>query len=82
MTEKLDGKPNVKHIANWWDFDFKKSYQIVEGLRKRIFKATREGNMKKVRSLQKLMLRSTANIVISVRRATQINKGKTTAGIV
>lgn len=81
MTEKLDGQPNVKHIASWWDFDIKKSYQIVEGLRKRIFRATDEGNMKKVRSLQRLMLRSTANIFISVRRATQINKGKATAGI-
>ena len=81
MTEKLDGQPNVKHIASWWDFDLKKSYQIVEGLRKRIFRATLEDNMKKVRSLQRLMLRSTANIFISVRRATQINKGKATAGI-
>jgi RNA-directed DNA polymerase len=81
MTEKLDGQPNVKHIASWWDFDIKKSYQIVEGLRKRIFRATLEDNIKKVRSLQRLMLRSTANIFISVRRATQINKGKATAGI-
>ena len=81
MSEKLDGQPNVKHIMNWWDFDIKKSYQIVERLRKRIFRATRNDDMKKVRSLQKLMLRSTANIFIDLRRVTQINKGKVTAGI-
>lgn len=37
--------------------------------------------MKKVRSLQKLMLRSYSNTLVSVRRVTQINAGKKTAGV-
>lgn len=87
MTEKLDGiessdfKTNVKQRTRWWDYDVKSAYRMVERLRKRIFKATRKGDMKKVRSLQKLILRSKANRIISVRRATQINKGKNTAGV-
>lgn len=55
--------------------------QIVEQLRKRIFRATCEKNMKKVRGLQKLMLRSLSNILVSVRKVTQVNQGKATAGI-
>jgi len=36
---------------------------------------------KKVRGLQKLMLRSRANLLVSIRRVTQINQGKTTPGV-
>jgi RNA-directed DNA polymerase len=39
------------------------------------------GDLKKVRSLQKLMLRSYASTLLSVRRVTQINAGRTTAGV-
>ncbi|MFD1277289.1 reverse transcriptase N-terminal domain-containing protein [Streptomyces kaempferi] len=40
-------------------------------LRQRIFKATREEDWALVRSLQKLMLRSWSNTLISVRQVTQ-----------
>ena len=84
MIEKLDSESNsrnVKHETDWWGYDFRKTYKNVERLRKRIFRATRQNDMKKVRSLQRLMLRSRANIIVSIRRVTQINKGKVTAGI-
>ena len=71
----------VQQELNWWDFNIAKSIKIVEKLRKRIFRATRQKEMKKVRGLQKLMLRSTSNIFVSIRKVTQINKGKSTAGI-
>jgi RNA-directed DNA polymerase len=61
---------------NWW-----KANRIVRNLRQRIFRASTEGNLKKVRSLQKLMLRSYSNILTSVRRVTQVNKGKNTPGV-
>ncbi len=82
--EKLDtdkSSENVKNITDWWAIDFKKAYRNVERLRQRIFRATREGDLKKVKNLQRLTLRSYSNIVVSVRRATQINQGKVTAGI-
>ena len=85
MTEELDNESsdsgNVKHETDWWAIDFKKAYRNVKRLRQRIFRATRNGNLKLVRNLQRLMLRSYSNIVVSVRRATQINQGKVTAGI-
>jgi hypothetical protein len=53
----------------------------VERLRQRIFKATKEEDWPKVRNLQKLMLRSWSNTLISVRQVTQRNAGRKTAGI-
>ncbi|MDH6135989.1 RNA-directed DNA polymerase [Kitasatospora sp. MAA4] len=65
----------------WASIDWKAEYQTVERLRQRIFRATREGNLKQVRNLQKLMLRSRANTVTSVRRVAQMSTGKETAGV-
>ena len=48
----------------------------VKNLRQRIYKAIMNGDWKKVRGLQKLVLRSRANLLVSVRRATQINRGQ------
>src|SRR5437899_3217513 len=53
----------------------------VRRLRQRIFTATQVGDLKRVRNLQKLMLRSFANTLVSVRRVTEINAGRLTAGI-
>src|SRR6266511_3442489 len=39
------------------------------------------GDLKRVRNLQKLMLRSRANAQLSVRRVTEVNAGRMTAGI-
>ena len=52
----------------------------VARLRRRIFKATRDEDWAKVRSLQKMMLRSWSNTLVSVRQA-QRNTGRRTAGI-
>ena len=67
--------------TDWDTVDWRRSYRIVRNLRSRIFRATREGDIKKVRSLQKLMLRSYSNILLSVRRVTQTNAGKNTPGV-
>lgn len=65
----------------WHTIDWKPVYRIVKNLRQRIFRASREGDLKKVRSLQRLMLRCQANVLESVRRVTQVNQGKSTPGI-
>jgi len=39
------------------------------------------GDLKQVRNLQKLMLRSRANTLVSVRRVTQRNTGRYTPGV-
>ena len=53
----------------------------VQRLRQRIFKAAQAGDLKQVRNLQKLMVRSRANVLVSVRRVTQRNTGRHTPGV-
>jgi RNA-directed DNA polymerase len=53
----------------------------VRRLRLRIFKAAQDGSLATVRNLQKLMLRSWSNTLVSVRQATQLNAGRKTAGV-
>ena len=67
--------------TEWQGVDWHHANRLVNNLRQRIFRASKEGDFKKVASLQKLMLRSRANILVSVRRVTQVNKGKNTAGV-
>lgn len=65
-----------------WDaIDWRKVDRRVRNLRQRIFKAERNGERRKVRSLQQLMLRSYSNTLQSVRRVTQLNHGKHTPGV-
>src|SRR2546423_14881697 len=67
--------------TDWDTVDWRKAQRLVRGLRQRIFRATQAGELRKVRSLQKLMLRSYSNILMSVRRVTQVNAGKHTPGV-
>src|SRR5438067_2622703 len=67
--------------TNWNGINWRKANRAVRNLRHRIFRASQEGNQKKVRSLQKLMLKSYSNRLVSVRRVTQINAGKHTPGV-
>src|SRR6266700_2999285 len=67
--------------TDWNAIDWRKANRTVRNLRQRIFRAAQEGNLKKVRSLQKLMLKSYSNRLVSVRRVTQINAGKHTPGV-
>src|SRR5438477_11933602 len=66
---------------DWNSINWNAVTENVRNLRHRIFRATREGDWDKVQSLQRLMLRSTSNAAVSVRRVTQVNKGKDTPGV-
>ncbi|GET44309.1 RNA-directed DNA polymerase [Microseira wollei NIES-4236] len=70
-----------KRLEDWNQVNWKKVSKLVRNLRQRIFRARKLGNFRKLRSLQKLMLRSHANLLLSVGRITQTNLGKATAGI-
>lgn len=67
--------------TDWDAIDWRKADRIVRNLRGRIFRATQANDLRKVRSLQKLMLRCHSNILMSVRRVTQVNAGKNTPGV-
>lgn len=66
---------------DWHGISWAKEERAVRRLRQRIFKASQDGDLKKVRNLQKLMLRSRSNTLVSVRRVTQQNAGRNTAGV-
>ena len=65
----------------WRQIDWRQVEADVRRLRQRIFTASQAGDLKRVRSLQKLMLRSRANTLVSVRRVTERNAGRLTAGV-
>jgi RNA-directed DNA polymerase len=66
---------------DWDAIDWRVDEKRVRRLRQRIFTATRAGDWKQVRNLQKLMLRSRANTLVSVRRVSQHNSGRRTPGV-
>jgi len=66
---------------DWLSMDWRTVEGEVRRLRQRIFTATQAGDLKRVRNLQKLMLRSRANTLASVRRVTEINAGRKTPGV-
>ena len=67
--------------TDWDSVDWRQAHRVIRNLRCRIFRASQEGNHRKVRSLQRLMLRCYANRLLAVRRVTQINAGKATPGV-
>ncbi|ROO60423.1 RNA-directed DNA polymerase [Micromonospora sp. Llam0] len=83
-TEKVNGPkdpPLTIDGPGWRTVHWPTQEQQVQQLRSRIFKATQQQDWPKVRSLQKLMLRSRANTLVSVRQVAQRNAGRKTAGI-
>ena len=85
--DKLDATTNVAVNGpedapfDWHAVDWRRVEDDVRRLRQRIFTASKAGDLKKVRNLQKLMLRSRANTLLSVRRVTERNAGRMTAGV-
>jgi RNA-directed DNA polymerase len=67
--------------GQWDTIDWRTQEEQVRRLRQRIFTATQEQDWPRVRNLQKLMLRSRACTLVSVRQVTQRNAGRGTAGI-
>jgi len=66
---------------DWDAVDWRAEEKTVRRLRQRIFKAAQAGDLKRVRNLQKLMLRSRANTLVSVRQVSQRNTGRRTPGV-
>jgi RNA-directed DNA polymerase len=78
--EKVTVSP-VQTRCDWNSIDWKQAVEFVRKLRQEIFRATKKGDLKKIRTLQRIMLHSYENRVLSVRRVTQTNRGKNTPGV-
>jgi RNA-directed DNA polymerase len=70
-------EPNLE----WKEIPWKKLEKRVFKLQKRIYKASSRGDVKATRRLQKTLIRSWAAKCLAVRRVSQENQGKKTAGI-
>jgi len=79
---RVEGSANgLRRPTDWNCVNWHKVQRQVRALRQRIFRASQADDWPRVRSLQKLMLRSYANTLLSVRRVTQLNAGRYTPGV-
>ena len=82
MTENIRSKPKLKLNSVVWN---QLNWRIIERkvfrLQKRIYQAKQRGDVRTVRSLQRLLLKSWYAKLLAVRRVTQDNQGKKTAGV-
>jgi RNA-directed DNA polymerase len=68
-------------MYGWETLPWHKLERRVFKLQQRIYRATCRGDTKKVHQLQRLLLSSRAAKLLAVRRVTQDNRGKNTAGV-
>ncbi|MFP3869041.1 MAG: group II intron reverse transcriptase/maturase [Desulfobacteraceae bacterium] len=78
----MNGQPDATsgNLIDWNGIDWAKANQVVRRLQVRIAKAVREGNRRKVKSLQRLLTHSFYAKALAVRRVTN-NQGKRTPGV-
>jgi RNA-directed DNA polymerase len=65
----------------WGQLPWRQLEVAVFKLQKRIYKASQAGDTRRVHQLQRLLLKSRAAKLLAVRRVTQDNQGKHTAGV-
>ncbi|GFQ99997.1 group II intron-encoded protein ltrA [Trichonephila clavata] len=70
---------NVRY--EWNEIPWRKLEKSSFKLQKRIYRASKSNDIKKMHNLQRLLLKSTSVKLLAVRRVTQDNVGKRTAGI-
>jgi len=77
----IDTSGKIPAEGDWQRIVWGKVERMVFRLQKRIYAATKAGQSKKARNLAKLLLRSSCSIILNVRRVTQENSGRKTAGV-
>ena len=71
----------ARQTESWETINWKKIQKNVFRLQKRIYQASKQGNQRKVKSLQRLLLRSYSAKLLATRKVTQDNRGKCTTGV-
>jgi len=74
-------RPPDPESEAWNRLPWRKFEQHVFRIQKRIYRASQRGNQRAVQKLQKLLTKSEAARLLAVRRVTQDNPGKKTAGV-
>jgi len=83
MAERITSSPQATEEVNgaWRELPWRKLEKHAYRMQKRIYRASQRGNKRQVEKLQKLLLKSEAARLLAVRRVTQDNQGKKTAGV-
>ena len=71
----------LQNTVEWNQLPWRKIQKAVFKLQKRIYRAYVNGDVKQGRRLQKTLIKSYYNRLLSVRLVTQDNSGKKTAGV-
>ena len=74
-------KASLKTTISWNTINWTKVQRKVFKLQKKIFQAIKSGDKVKAKKLQKLLLKSYYAKLLAIRKVTQDNQGKKTAGI-
>jgi RNA-directed DNA polymerase len=74
-------KPRLNTISSWNAIDWSQIQAKVFKWQRKIYAASKENNIKQVRIYQNLLLNSTEAKMLAVKRVTQDNTGKKTAGV-
>jgi len=74
-------KSTLPHNIRWGQLNWLQIKRYVERMQQRIYRAESLGNKRKVRNLQRILIRSKSVLLLAIKRVTQANKGKKTAGI-
>ena len=67
--------------VEWKDINWRQVERYIFKLQKRIFQASKNGNFRLTRKLQRTLLRSHYARLLATRKVTQDNRGKKTAGV-
>lgn len=70
-----------KDTVGWNNINWRQVEHDVFKLQKRIYAASQRGDIKQVRKLQKTLIRSWSGRVLAIRKVTQDNQGRKTAGV-
>ena len=74
-------KTSFKTTVEWHEINWHKLERRVYKLQTRIYRSSQRGDVKTVRRLQKMLMQSWSAKALAVRRVTQDNGGKKTAGV-
>src|SRR6476620_348051 len=74
-------KTEITSQVEWKNVNWPKAEFAVFKLQKRIYRASQRGDVQTLRRLQKSLAQSRSAKLIAVRRVTQDNKGRVTAGV-
>ncbi len=80
VSVRKDGSALFHAPDNWYAVDWRRVERNVRGMQIRIAKATREGDWRRVKALQRMLTRTLSAKLYAVRRVTQ-NQGARTAGV-